>query len=156
MTVNSADEFGEWVSPHLGAMGLLATRLVGSAEGDDLVQDALTRAWRKREQFDAARGTPRAWLLAIVADRARRSWRRPRPPVPPTRKELVSGPDGLRVDVERAIAALPARMRLAVECVYVVDLTIAETAQVMGISDGTVKSTLSHARDRLRLMLEES
>ena len=51
---------------------------------------------------------------------------------------------------------LPRRMRLAVECVYFVDLTIADTAAVMGISEGTVKSTLSDARARLRTMLEVS
>ena len=45
-------------------------------------------------------------------------------------------------------------MRLAVDCVYFVDLTIADTATVMGVSEGTVKSTLSDARERLRVMLE--
>jgi len=49
---------------------------------------------------------------------------------------------------------LPPRMRLAVECVYFVDLAIADTAAVMGVSEGTVKSTLSDARARLRAMLE--
>jgi RNA polymerase sigma-70 factor (ECF subfamily) len=156
VTIDGAAEFGDWVTPHLDAMGLLATRLVGAGEGDDLVQDALTRAWLKWDQYDVERGTPRAWLLAIVADRARRSWRRARRTRSLVGNEAVAGPDGQRIDVDRAVAALPPRMRLAIECVYVVDLTLAETANVMGISEGTVKSTLSHARDRLRVMLEDS
>ena len=67
---------------------------------------------------------------------------------------FVAGPDESGIDLERAIASLPPRMKLAVDCVYFVDLTIADTAAVMGVSEGTVKSTLSDARARLRLTLE--
>ncbi len=50
---------------------------------------------------------------------------------------------------------LPPRMRLAVECCYFAELSIAETAEVMGVASGTVKSTLSDARARLRALLIE-
>ena len=60
------------------------------------------------------------------------------------------------MDVERALGRLTRRQRMAVECVYFVGLTVAETAAVMGCSDGTVKSTLSDARARLRSLLEVS
>lgn len=156
VTVSDAESFEEWVGPHLGAMGHLAARLVGPAERDDVVQEALLRAWCKRGLFDATRGSARSWLLAIVADRARGSWRRRRRALLVTNGQVVAGPDGVMVDLERAVAKLPPRMRLAVDCVYFVDLTIAETATVMGVSEGTVKSTLSDARDRLRVMLEVS
>jgi len=73
------DDFARWVAPHLVAMGNLAARLSGPVSRDDVVQDALTRAWRKRHLYDADRGTPRTWLLAIVADRARRVRQRRRP-----------------------------------------------------------------------------
>jgi RNA polymerase sigma-70 factor (ECF subfamily) len=43
---------------------------------------------------------------------------------------------------------------LAVDCFYFVGLTVSETAAVMGCSEGTVKSTLSDARARLRAALE--
>jgi DNA-directed RNA polymerase specialized sigma24 family protein len=156
VTASDAESFAEWVGPHLGAMGHLAARLVGPVEWDDVVQEALSRAWRKRELFDATRGSARSWLLAIVADRARRfRLRRPRSVVV-MNGQVMAGPDGVMVDLERAVAKLPPRMRLAVDCVYFVDLTIAETATVMGVSEGTVKSTLSDARDRLRVMLEVS
>ena len=69
---------------------------------------------------------------------------------------FVAGTDDARLDLERAVERLPSRMRLAVDCVYFVDLTITDTAAVMGVSEGTVKSTLSDARSRLRAMLEES
>jgi DNA-directed RNA polymerase specialized sigma24 family protein len=137
-------------------MGNLAARMVGPAERDDVVQEALTRAWRKRSQFDVDRGSARSWLLAIVADRSRRTWRRPRRGQIVSGAGFVAGPDEVRLDLERAVANLPPRMRLAVDCVYFVDLTIGDTAVVMGVSEGTVKSTLSDARARLRTMLEVS
>ena len=59
-----------------------------------------------------------------------------------------------RVDVEAAVARLPRRQKLAVDCFYFIGLSVAETAAVMGCSGGTVKSTLSDARKRLRLLLE--
>jgi RNA polymerase sigma-70 factor (ECF subfamily) len=52
--------------------------------------------------------------------------------------------------------ALSARQRLAVDCFYFADLSVADTAAVMGCSEGTVKSTLSDARARLRSLLEVS
>jgi RNA polymerase sigma-70 factor (ECF subfamily) len=151
------DEFAAWVAPHLEAMARLAARLAGTADRDDVVQEALARAWRKRHTFDAGRGTPRTWLLAIVADQARKGRRRRRPDVTTNGADrVVAAVDGDRVDLERALAQLPTRMRLAIDCVYFVGLTVAETAAVMGVTEGTVKSTLSKARAHLQSRLEVS
>jgi len=151
-----SDDFARWVGPHLAAMGNLASRLAGSASRDDVVQDALTRAWRKRHLYNAERGTPRTWLLAIVADRAGRARQRYRlhDALDESNTPTVHAVDGTTVDVERAVASLPPRMRLTVDCVYFVGLTIAETAVVMNVSEGTVKSTLADARAKLRSQLE--
>jgi RNA polymerase sigma-70 factor (ECF subfamily) len=62
--------------------------------------------------------------------------------------------DGTRLDLERALLMLAPRMRLAIDCFYFVGLSVAETAVVMGVAEGTVKSTLSDARARLRQALE--
>ena len=146
------EQFGAWVSPHLRAMTLLAARLSSEADRDDVVQEALSRAWRKRAQFDPRRGTPSAWLLAITADQARRMRSRGRSHI-----GLIQGavrPIDDELDLAWAIARLSARQRLAVNCYYFVGLSITETAAVMGCAPGTVKSTLSDARLRLRPLLE--
>jgi RNA polymerase sigma-70 factor (ECF subfamily) len=150
-----ADDFRAWVAPHLVAMARLAARLSTAADADDVVQESLVRAWRKRSTYDESRGTSQAWLLAIVADRARRHRSRTRPV-----HELIDvpldDPDVSRsLDLERAIASLPRRQRLAVELHYVLDLDVRECAAVMSCSEGTVKSTLHDARIRLRGVLEE-
>lgn len=138
---------------HASSMWALARRLAGPG-AEDVVQDAYERAWRLQDTFDPRRGTRRAWLLMLVADR-HRSWRR--------RLRFthdlgdypsVSVDQELRLDLGQAIAKLPPRQRLAVELHYVLGLPVEETAQAMRCAPGTVKSTLSDARRRLRPALE--
>lgn len=150
----TAEGFADWVRPHLPAMRRLAARIAPDLDPDDAVQDALVRAWRKRSQFDARRGTPAAWLLAITADQARQARRRRRPStlLADVSARVRSTDD--TVDVEFAVRSLAPRQRLAVDCFYFVGLSVIETAAVMRCSEGTVKSTLSDARSRLRPLLE--
>jgi RNA polymerase sigma factor (sigma-70 family) len=153
--VRRPEDFAAWVSPHLPALTRLAGRLAPASDRDDCVQEALQRAWVKWSQFDASRGTPASWLLAITADQARRLRRHGRPwALSPVGAHVHSIDD--RIDLEYAISKLPEPQRLAVDCFYFVDLSIAETAAVMRCSEGTVKSTLFDARLRLRQNLEIS
>jgi RNA polymerase sigma factor (sigma-70 family) len=147
------EEFSEWVRPHLPALTRLAARLAPSGDRDDVVQESLARAWAKRSQFDPARGSALAWLLAITADQARRARRRRRPFALFQADRRVRSIDD-RLDIEFAVSKLPTRQRLAVDCFYFVGLSVAETAVVMGCAEGTVKSTLSDARARLQRILE--
>jgi RNA polymerase sigma-70 factor, ECF subfamily len=151
---STAEGFAEWVRPHLTPIRRLAARLAPEADADDVMQESLVRAWRKRGLFDARRGTPAAWLLAITADQARQARRRQRPStlLADVAARVRSADDAL--DVEFAVASLAPRQRLAVDCFYFVGLSVIETAAVMRCSEGTVKSTLSDARDRLRPLLE--
>jgi RNA polymerase sigma factor (sigma-70 family) len=147
-------DFAGWVKPHIPAMAALASRLVGRSDCDDVVHDALTAAWRKWASYDPGRGTPGAWLLAIVADQARKSRRRRREM--PLLGDAGTHLDRLAdVDLERAVRRLPARQRLAVELHYFLDLPVTEVAATMGCAEGTVKATLSHARVRLERELGE-
>lgn len=150
--MDSAD-FAAWVRPHLPVMGRVAARLAPDADRDDVVQDALTRAWRKQGQYDESRGSASAWLCAIVAGEARRARTRRRPldvAVPASSYDVVRD-----LDLERAVATLPKRQREVVDLHYFAGLSVAETAAVMGCAEGTVKSTLSDARGRLRDLLGE-
>jgi RNA polymerase sigma-70 factor (ECF subfamily) len=150
----SAHDFAAWVEPHLPAMTRFAARLVPDADRDDLVQEALVRAWRRWPTYDAGRGAPLPWLLAIVADQGRRGRRRARPasvPLPDDSRSVDPAPADL--DLERAVAALSPRQRTAVDLYYFVDLDVATIAAVMGCAPGTVKATLSQARDRLRVLM---
>jgi RNA polymerase sigma-70 factor (ECF subfamily) len=162
----TAEHFNEWIRPHWRAMAMLAGRY--AADPDDVLQDALVAAWRHRHSFDPTRGSARSWLLAIVADQQRKAWRRARTllsrSLSASRTELPPGlgsasagrpPDHLAVDIERAMTRLSPRQRLAVDLHYYLGLPVAEAAEVMRCSEGTVKSTLADARARLRTILGE-
>lgn len=166
--MNTAD-FAAWAGPHIPAMARLAARLAPDADRDDVVQEALVRAWRKHHLYDPERGTPSAWLLAITADQAAKARRRllsPRRPRLVLATDISVGDvpvvaahddvDGASdwADLESALDGLTERQRLAVDCFYYAGLTVAETAAVMRCSEGTVKSTLSDARAKLRVLLE--
>jgi RNA polymerase sigma factor (sigma-70 family) len=152
--------FAQWVAPSLLAMTRLARRLAASGDADDIVQEALTHAWRKWHQYDPARGAAQSWLLAITADRARaanagRARRRrvvddSRPP-PDTAAPAHAQADQLAMSA--AIATLTDRQQLAVNLHYFLGLPIDEAAAVLGCSPGTVKSTLFDARRKLRTLL---
>lgn len=146
--------FAEAVTPHMAAMFRLAARLSPSRPPDDLVQDALLRAWRHRTSFDPQKGPFASWLLAIVANEARRKGRRLGLPIQLATPSSTSPVDD-RLDMEAAVAKLPESQRQAIDCYYYVGLSVAETALVMNCAEGTVKSTLADARSNLRRTLEK-
>ena len=149
--------FAAWVRPHWPVMHRLARRMAGPDRADDVVQEALAAAWRKRAQFDQSRGTAQVWLLAIVTDQARKSARRLAPSIELRDDLAVSYTDDLpgRLDLDRLLNRLTERQRLAVTLHYYLGLPLDEISQVMKCATGTVKSTLADARGRLRAQLGE-
>lgn len=149
-----ASGFSSIVARHLPFLSAVAAREVGTADAEDLVQEALLRAWRRRQTFDAQRGSARSWLVAIVLDQARRAGTRRRPtgtldPTPITQTSEA------RIDLQRAIDALPRRQQQVITLHYLADLKVSEVAALLGVTDGTVKSTLSNARQALHAAMEQ-
>jgi len=132
----------------------------------DVVQDALLRAYRALPQFrgDAALGT---WLYRIAytaaMDHLRRQGRRPElvceDPLPIAAAAVVHDDDaehsGLRDAIARGLTALPADQRLTLLLVDREDLTYREVATIMDVSPGTVCSRLQRARKKLRAALRQ-
>lgn len=149
-----ANTFAAWLEPEWPAMRRFAARLAPWPESEELLQDAVAAAWKHRQRFDPARGTARAWLLAIVADHDRRRRRRRALPTSSLKAEPAAPTDERDLDLERAIAGLSVRQRQALTLHYYLDLPVAEIAAVMDCREGTVKATLAAARSRLRERLE--
>ena len=142
-----------------------ARRLVGVTyaacgdlqEAQDCVQEAFVRAWTRRAELDVARA-PEAWVRVTALRLAVSRWRRlrgldralSRSGPPPAPRE----PDGLRVDVRRAMAALPARTRVSVALHYLCDLPLEEISRQTRTPVNTVKSHLSRGRAALRAALD--
>jgi RNA polymerase sigma-70 factor (ECF subfamily) len=156
-TDTEADRFRAFVTPHFAALRRFAAVLVRAPDVDDLVQDAVTQAWVKRAQFDPERGAAVSWLMAILADRARKRWRAAVPSLQLVDyDEPIEEQDSAVIDLRRAVDSLPVRQRTAVVLYHYLDLSVAETAQLMACSAGTVKSTLSDARESLRRRLGDA
>ncbi len=137
-----------------------------AADAEDAVQAGLVKAWRALPRF--RRGAPlRPWLLAIVANEARnrrRSAGRREGLALRAAHELPSGgaapsPEGRLLAAEERAELLAALERLREEdrdvlsCRYLLELAEEETAQVLSLPRGTVKSRTSRALERLRAEL---
>jgi RNA polymerase sigma factor (sigma-70 family) len=147
--------FATIVEPYWPDLARLARILAPPGQWEDVLQEALTSAWRKWSQFDAARGTVRNWLLAIVADQARKGYRRTRPNAELVDVAATSRDADGDVDLRRALHRLTRRQRTMVALHYYAGLPVAQIAEVMSCSVGTVKSTLADGRARLRHELGE-
>ena len=137
----------------------LAIGLVGDVdEAEEVVQDAfagLLRRWSALRELEAAP----AYLRAAVVNGARARWRRRA-----LRERMIgffrgpsetSEPDiAERSTVLTAIGRLPLRKRACVLLRYYADLSEAETAAVLGVSVGTVKSQTAKALAQLAGLLE--
>jgi RNA polymerase sigma-70 factor, ECF subfamily len=125
------------------------------SEAEDIAQDALLRAWRRRFTLrDAERRNQ--WLAAIVRNEAFRQHARVRPDPTSTLEERQGAEDARVVaavelaDLHEALTRLNERDRRLLEMRYEEDLTQAAIAGRLGIPEGTVKVRLHRARDKLR------
>ncbi|MDQ2629512.1 MAG: sigma-70 family RNA polymerase sigma factor [Actinomycetota bacterium] len=127
------------------------------SEAEDIAQDALLRAWRRRSTLrDSERRNQ--WLATIVRNEAFRQHARVRPD-PTAVIEFREGAEDEQVlatvelaDIHAALKLLSKRDRRLLEMKYEEDLTQATIARRLGIPEGTVKVRLHRARNRLRLL----
>jgi RNA polymerase sigma-70 factor (sigma-E family) len=152
------DEFADFVAARYRALvrtGLALTGDVGHAE--DLVQSALIKTYlswgRLREPSNAEAYTRRTLVRLAIAERRRRwhgevSSER----LPETATAYLSGTEReeLALDVRRALAAIPIDQRAVLVLRYLDDQSETETAALLGIPPGTVKSRAARGIASLR------
>jgi len=143
-------------------VGLAALILADRAAAEDVVQDVFAAVYRRTRPLDdpaAAAGYLRRAVVNGARSRLRHravERRHPAPPPPGDRspEETAVAGDDTRA-VAAAVARLPLRQRECVACHFQLDLTHAETAAVLGISIGSVKTHLHRATRRLARLLED-
>jgi RNA polymerase sigma-70 factor (ECF subfamily) len=145
----------------LGALRRYARSLTRSdVDAEDLVQDALLRAYERRASFKAGRSL-RAWLLSILHNAFIDGWRArqaeaARAAQAAELREPFLDPaqdHHLRLaQVRRAFMELPEEQRAALHLVAIEGLTFAEAAGALDIPVGTLMSRLARARASLREM----
>jgi len=134
-----------------------AIALTGSrAEAEDLLQAAVERLLRRRRPVDDLEAYLRRILYNLAADgwRRRGTWARVRTRAPAGAGDVLGTDPLTTVDLRdalvRALRQLSPRQRTVVVLRYWEQLTQAETAELLGCSEGNVKAMTSRGLSRLR------
>ena len=154
-------QFHDFVADRRGWL-LHTARLLTASDShlaEDLVQTALTNlyvSWDKYRQAANPDGWVRRVLINAFLNERRRAWWRFERPSERLPEHAADGhPGDLDPELSRALAELPRRMRAAVVLRFFYRLDVAETAEALGCSAGTVKSQTSRALEKLRAALEQ-
>ena len=151
-------DYDEFFRCHYAPLVRALAVAAGREEAADAVQDAFLEAhrrWGRIGRYDR----PEAWVRRVAVNRLtdghRRRVRRDRA----LARSAVVDPVGLEIsdlDLLDAVRGLPERQRLAICLYYLADLSVADVAEALGVSDGTVKSQLHDARRSLAAAKEVS
>jgi RNA polymerase sigma-70 factor (ECF subfamily) len=170
-TASRKRRFEELLAGQLDALYRTALTLTRKREdAEDVVQDALAKAWRSLDSFREGEN-PRGWLIKIVVNAYRDWYRKQKHAAPATSLEeedpyLYSGAveaealggvnpedsvltDQLSDPVLKAIRNLPARFREPLLLVDLEEFSYGEAAEILGVLAGTVMSRLHRARKLL-------
>jgi RNA polymerase sigma-70 factor (ECF subfamily) len=156
--------FQALVAPHRRALEVHLYRMLGSVhDAEDVLQDALLRAWRSLDRFEG-RATIHTWLYRIATnaclDELARRPRRPEPllePYPDDRLEDLAEPiadpaaryaarEGMELAFLTAVQWLPGRQRAVLVLRDVLGWSAAEAADLLDASVPAVNSALQRAR----------
>lgn len=159
----SSEAFGLLVERHAErARRIARAALLDPQDADDAVQDALYSAWRAIGRFDSARPFG-PWFMKIVvnaaADLRRRRKLRQTEAIPESAADTGSTPDRdtdralLREALDRALATLPERRRMALVLHDAEGYVHEEIATMLNVPVGTVRSDVFHARRAMRAAL---
>lgn len=157
-TAVSELEFGDFYETNVGPLvGTFTATLGDPVLAQDAAHEAMTRACQHWAKVSSYRN-PFGWCYRVGLNWSTSRWRK-------RRREVTTGTftfepsmfDGERVDesVVEALLKLPIDQRAVVVLRIWMDWSIADTAEALGIAEGTVRSRLSRALERLRTLLGE-
>jgi len=151
---------------HQQAVFRLSYLLLGDPDdAEDIAQETFLRAWKYLKRFDATRPL-RPWLLSIASNLASNRRRsagryfaaltrafRDEPTL--TTMEEKSSQHLQARDLWKAVQTLNLPDQQIVYLRYFLDLSVSETAEVLQVAEGTVKSRMSRALEKLRTIIQQ-
>lgn len=152
------EAFGEIFRRHKDRMWGVAVRTCGDRElAADCLQEAFIAAYRKASSFRGESAVT-TWLHRIVVNACLDRLRRAKPTIALPEYDLADHHDDhahteLRLDIREALDRLPEAQRSALILVDMHGLSIAETAAVLDVPEGTVKSRCARGRAALAELL---
>ena len=132
---------------------------------EDIFQEVFIKADRNKESF-RGESSVKTWLIRITVnackDYLKSAYNRRVTPLQEFQENALMSEndfDGIerketQQEVRDAVMSLPETHRDVVLCVYFQNMTVPEAAKVLGLAEGTVKSRLSRAKDKLKQLLE--
>ena len=182
VSADSADRFRYLTGPYVHELHVHCYRMLGSVDdADDLLQETLVAAWQGLDDFEG-RSSLRTWLYRIATNRCLNAIRdgKRRPPVapvppfeppPPTSEHpatwvqpypYVEDPAETHIQREHielafitALQTLPPRQTAAVVLVDVLGFSLAEAADLLGVSSVAAKGLLQRSRKALSVRDEQ-
>lgn len=161
--LSGTDLIDDLIREHRPAVLAYVLRLTTGdrARAEDVVQETFVRAWARAERMSEQHGSVRGWLKRVAHNLAVDDLRSRRNTEVELRCELPDAvrcpdePDGVltAVVVRQALCSLPDAQRAVLVELYLRDRTVAETARVLHLPVGTVKSRTFYALRRLREVL---
>lgn len=158
--------FHHFAQRHIGRFLAVAQRVIGNdSDAEEVVQDALLRVWLHAPEWQSGGARVTSWVHRIVVNLALDCLRRNRgrllslddagnPADPGPDAEMLAQGRQLESFIARAIAALPARQRIALTLCCFEQMECAEAAHIMQISVSAVESLLVRGRRTLRERLQ--
>jgi len=152
-----ADEHGD------ALFGWARGRFEDTRDAEEVVSDALVRAWRNYGQFDPGRGSERAWVFGILKTTAVDHYRKSRRHLRSVSRSALAEeaselPEDSLADktlVQEGLKSLSDQHREVLVAAYFGGLSVREIAARFEIPDGTVKSRMYYGMRALRAALEE-
>ena len=132
---------------------------------EDIFQDVFIKVNQKLSTFEG-NSSIKTWIIRITIntckDYLKSAWNRRVVPMMDYQEDaIISETDYDEVEkkdtkelIKKSVLSLPAKYKDVVLCVYFQDMTIVEAAQALDIAEGTAKSRLSRARQKLKTILE--
>lgn len=151
MPMGGRESFEEWARARQQRLVRSTYLMTGDFQrAEDLVQEALIRAAQRWESIRD--GQPDAWVRTVIFREHISWWRRVRYETvtdqPPEGQHVTPGEGP--VMVQAALALLTQKQRAVLVLRYIEDFSVAQTASILGVSDGTVKKQASVALARLK------
>lgn len=161
LSMTPDEEFEKFFTANFDRLVRSVTAISGDAEvATDSVQDAFIKAyarWSQLKKYD----DPTLWVRRVAINKSRdtrrsflrRRAREDRFDDPTVAKQAVVWQSDAEIDVEGVLHQLSPRQRRVAALFYLEDLSVAEIAASLDISDGAVKFHLNKARTSLRALL---
>jgi RNA polymerase sigma-70 factor (sigma-E family) len=159
MSGDTPGDFADFVALRLPSLLRFGHALTGNPhDASDLVQEVLERVGVRWASIGRERGGPDAYVRRAMVNARTSRWRRRRPETLVDQIPETAAPARDRFDDEplwQALRELPKRQRAVIVLRYYEDLSEAEIAATLGVSNGTVKSQAARGMATLRKLLAD-